>query len=482
MYLIMQWSFDRGFLNYVNKQEQQQHVLFAKVLAKEWQHAGSWENLTNHHRRWETLLRSNFGLSFPPPPHNGRPPPRFGQAPNGPRPGDLMPPPARHFGQDYQESNRSGPNRSRPNRPGPRPPFLLAQDKSVIFGQPDQVKHLILFPITVQQNGEQKTVGFLGQLPKKQLSDRLDLAFVEQQSQAFMLVAALMVFISMLATFPIAAHLVKPIKRLIFGTQKLKEGQYDTTIKVTSKDELGQLSTNFNTLAATLKENEKTRRQWVADISHELRTPLSILKGEIEAIQDGIRPNTQEAIFSLHTEVEHLNRLVNDLYELSMSDIGALSYQKKTLNLQTLLSNTLASFEVELAQKKIELAYYAPSNLGDKDWLIEGDSTRLKQLFSNILQNTLRYTDSPGKLQVALEKTQESLTIHFKDSSPSVSEQQLTLLFERLYRVESSRNRASGGAGLGLSICQNIAHAHNGTIEAKASPIGGLWVTVTFSV
>jgi len=460
----MQWSFDRGFLNYINKQDQQAHEAFAKIMADEWARTESWQPLKNNRHRWGSLLASEFGISAPPLHERG-----------------LRPPPPRHdpsgaFNQSRQINNNRLSDRNRPPPLGPKPPFLLDENKTIIFGREESLKELILYPITVIQHNESKLVGFLGQMPKKELTDQLDLSFVEQQSDTFMLVAALMVLISILAALPIAAHLVKPIKRLMQGTQKLTSGQYETNIPVTSKDELGQLSENFNSLANTLKENEKARRQWVADISHELRTPLAVLKGEIEAIQDGIRTATPDAINSLHSEVEHLNRLIGDLYELSMSDIGALNYQKQNINFCEILNSTLDSFSFEFEQQNIKLIHTPPST---RACFVYADAVRLKQLFSNLLKNTLRYTDAPGELHIESETTATEIRLHFKDSAPGVSQQELGLLFERLYRVEASRNRALGGAGLGLSICNNIVNAHDGNIHAQASPFGGIWVTVT---
>jgi two-component system sensor histidine kinase BaeS len=269
--------------------------------------------------------------------------------------------------------------------------------------------------------------------------------------------------------------IVNPIRNLSQGTQRLIAGKFQTVIPVTSKDELGVLSSNFNSLANTLKENEQARRQWVADISHESRTPLAVLKGEIEALVDGVNQPTTAAIGSLHEESEHLTRLVNDLYELSMSDIGALNYHKTKLNPIQLLTSTLDSYQAECQQKRIKLDVEIDCQPNP---VLLADSARLKQLFSNIIKNSLRYTDGPGKLRIESQIEDNRLKVHFKDSSPGVSEAQMGRLFERLYRVESSRNQATGGAGLGLSICQNIVTAHDGSISAEASPLGGVWITI----
>ena len=455
MYLVMLWSFDQGFLDYINKQEEQKQVTLSQKLSAYWQEDQGWKTFTSNPREWERVISDSSNHDAPP----HRPPPHSRD--------NRGLPPHDQFGLPPHLVHKRRP----PPKGGDKRPFLLDQDKRIIIGPRVNIDDLKLYPINVDEHA----VGYLGLLPRKELSDELDLLFVEQQSKAFMLVAFVMVIICVLAGLPIAAHLVKPIKHLSKGTQRLINGHFKTVIPVTSHDELGLLSKNFNTLALTLRENEKARQQWIADISHELRTPLAILKAEIEAIQDGVRPSTPEALDSLHAEVVHLNHLINDLYELSMSDIGALNYQKTKVNPLTILDSTLSSFEKEFEQNGLLLERTFETR---NDALVFADSARLKQLFSNIFKNTLRYTDSPGKLVVDVTENSDGLSIDFKDSTPGVNNIEMSRLFDRLYRVESSRNRATGGAGLGLSICKNIVTAHEGDIHAQASPYGGIWISV----
>lgn len=456
MYLLMLWSFDRGFLDYVNKQEQQKYQAFSQVLAKHWQENNSWKQLRRNRRTWDVLL-SQY-IDSPDSDFKEEGPSESNNQTRGPR----------SFGpaDDFQ--------RPPPPHKGGSKPLLLDKNKKILIGRAKNLMNIKFYEIVVKD----EIVGFLGQFPQKKLADELDVLFVEQQSRAFMLSALMMVVICILAALPIAAHLVKPIRHLSRGTRRLISGRYKTVIPVTSNDELGQLSKNFNTLANTLKENEKARQQWIADISHELRTPLAILKGEIEAIQDGIRASTPQAIDSLHAEVEHLNHLINDLYELSMSDIGALNYQKSNIDVANVLQATLDSFQAEFENAGLTLIFNSKLKNSPR---VLADATRLRQLFSNLLKNTLRYTDREGTLEVEISAKSDAINIQFKDSAPGVSEVEMGKLFERLYRVESSRNRATGGAGLGLSVCQNIVAAHEGTITAKASPYGGVWISISLS-
>jgi two-component system, OmpR family, sensor histidine kinase BaeS len=225
-----------------------------------------------------------------------------------------------------------------------------------------------------------------------------------------------------------------------------------------------------------LESNEKARRQWVADISHELRTPLAVLRGEIEALLEGVRQTTPGAVRSLHNEVLRLNRLVDDLYQLALSDLGALTYRKEEVDLREVLENAANSYRPEFERKSLTLSLNVP----DEEIILFADRERLVQLFSNLLDNSLRYTDPGGVVSIRLNSGKDMVTAQIEDSAPAVPPEAMDKLFDRLYRAEGSRNRRSGGAGLGLAICKNIVEAHGGSIFAVLGKLGGLLVNITF--
>ncbi|WP_298608728.1 ATP-binding protein [uncultured Thiothrix sp.] len=322
----------------------------------------------------------------------------------------------------------------------------------------------------------QQVVGYLGLYQRTGFNESSeDAKFLEKQNKTLFIIALMTLLGSMLVAFLLARQLVRPIQRLRHSTSELADGNYTTRIAEVGGDELGQLSSDFNQLAQRLQQNEQARRQWIQDIAHELRTPLSILRGEIEAIQDGINPADEPTIHSLHQEALHLQRLVEDLYTLSMSDSGALSYHKTEVDLIKVLKDSLSQFEHSFQEAGLRLAQQLPT---DQQALIQADEQRLQQLFHNLLKNTLRYTDSPGQLQVELKTQGQVAEISFCDTAPSVPNEALPHLFERLFRVENSRNRLTGGAGIGLSICHNIVEAHSGSMQADHSPLGGLQITI----
>ncbi len=435
MFLFMQWSFDRGFLNYVNSQKLEDLNRLSELLVKEYGKQGDWGVLQGNERLWHQLIMTTLA----------------GIEQQHPRPEGLQSPP--------------------PPR-GPAPRFaLFSTDKKPIFAPEGGTDRWTFNPLVHQG----QTIGYLALAPIRELSDAGDLLFVEQQTESFALVALGMALLSLLLSFPLTIHMLRPINALTAGTRKLIAGQYQTRIPVETKDELGQLSADFNSLAMSLEKNEQARQQWVADISHELRTPLAILRGDIEALQDGIRSPEPETLEVLHSEIMHLGRLVDDLYELSMSDIGALDYKKVAVDPIGILRSTLELYEQRFAETNLSLR---SELLIDQPVSLLADPDRLQQLFTNLLENSLRYTDAPGRLKIRIKTVPGALSFFFEDSFPSVSAEQRELLFDRLYRVESSRSRINGGAGLGLTICRNIVEAHQGEIQAEQSELGGLKITI----
>lgn len=447
LFLLLQWSFDRGFLNYVKGQEISQLDQLAAQLISYYEKQGDWEFIVRNHPLWRHIHMATFAHSA-----GGRPGPPTEERLHQP---DFFPPPID------------------PRVLGPRI-ILYDANKQKIIGGPEQFTNQIpLRPISYQND----VIGYLGLIPVTELSNAGDLLFVEQQTEDFGLVLLAMIGVSMLLTFPVTIHILRPIKELAGGTRKLIGGQFKTRIPVSTGDELGQLSEDFNIMAMTLEKNETARKQWVADISHELRTPLAVLRGDVEALQDGIRKPGPETFDPLHSEIIHLERLVNDLYELSMSDIGALTYKKIEVDPVGILEETVELFENRFSEKGLTLRMELPTDLSR---FLLGDPDRLQQLFTNLLENSLRYTDPPGGLEVSTELDKDHILLRFQDSPPGVKSEQMEKIFDRLFRVDPSRKRGKAGAGLGLTICKNIVEAHQGSILAQHSPQGGLEFSIKF--
>lgn len=452
--LFMTWSLELGFVRFLDARHQARIDDIADRLVQEYVDGGGWRRLDENELRWAQLLvgkPEQFAKHRPPrePDH----------------PGDALESEALLARmKDAEQGILRAEHRV----------MLLDADRSIIYGEPELIDLLTLRPINVGN----RTVGYLGILPGPSLVDLNDAHFLDRQTNAFVLIALVVMLFSAILAYPFAKHLIRPLRAITEGSRALAAGYYDTRVPVRpgSNDELDQLARDFNSLARTLEENELARRQWVADISHEIRTPLAVLRGELEALQDGLRPLDLREMHSLHGEVLRLGRLVDDLYELSMTDLGALQYRKTRVDPIAILKEDIDAHAGEFRGLRIDIG------LDDRlpgPVSLNADPDRLQQLFHNLLINSLRYTDAGGRLLIRASRDDGRLILDFMDSAPGVPAEDLPRLFDRLYRVESSRNRAHGGAGLGLAICRNIVHAHGGEISAQASEFGGLWVRVT---
>ncbi|MGD8567494.1 MAG: ATP-binding protein [Gammaproteobacteria bacterium] len=443
MTVAVRYSFQSGFLDYVNRVEVERLHTLARTIAQEYEKNGDWKFIKYKRGIWHRLiishLRSSRGVSF-----------KLENLPedNGEQTLDLT-----DLGLRLA---------------------LLNADKEFVAGNRQYGDDAVLKPIVIA-SGE--TVGWLSITPSTELVDTVDIQFKEQQNNTAILISYISIFFAAMVAVVFAQHLLKPIKQLVDATRALAAGRFNTRINVNGVDEIGQLQNDFNSLAHTLERNEQSRRQWIADISHELRTPMAVLLGEVEAIQDGVRQASYNNLESLHSEILRVNQLIDDLYQLSMSDIGALDYRKEPVELGDVLEKVITTFKDKLRERGIEAHIdYDPS----QSLVIFADAQRLFQLFSNLLQNTLRYTNAGGRCEITCKRTHQEVTVNWQDSEPGVPDHLLENLFERLFRAEESRNRESGGAGLGLAICKNITEAHDGEISVRHSPLGGLWFQVRF--
>ncbi|WP_081797610.1 MULTISPECIES: sensor histidine kinase efflux regulator BaeS [Pseudomonas] len=430
MGLATSWSFGRGFLGFINEQAMERMAQVVPRLATAYQREGNWDFLRNRPDRWFDVMR---------------PDPDAARASD-----DLRPPLASDLtGALFRIA-------------------LLDKDKKRVTGYPAIGEDALVQPVVVNS----ETVGWLAVTPFQSVTEAGGERFQQYQLRTSLVMGVFSLLLAMLIAWWIARTLLEPVKRVAAATHRLASGDYSSRVAVASDDEVGQLSRDFNQLAYTLERNEKMRREFMADVSHELRTPLSVLRGELEAIEDGVRSLDQSSMKSLQGEVSMLSKLVDDLYELSLADVGALTYRKAPCLLNDLLENSLAMYRDRFTARQLQIDLELPRQPVE----LLADASRLQQLFSNLLENAVRYTDVNGTLRISVGVDRDTVRIDFLDSGPGVSADQLPRLFERFYRGESSRNREHGGAGLGLAICRSIANAHDGSLVADHSPYGGLWL------
>lgn len=471
--LLTQWSLGKGMVEYVNAKEIESLNPVVVELNQLYKVDNNWEEISGKHGDFHRLIvRKVLGENFFPQRRKGRPPhdrPRrhgkssdSNKANSGIKPNYDRPPPGDHF--------------------PPNPPFgingqthfaLLDINKDLVVGNYPKGFEYNQIDIVV----ENKVVGYLVASKRKRLSAGYEVDFIEQQQVYLWIIALIIMSFVFLITLPLTHHLVEPLKLITRGMHQLTQGDYQHNIDLKRKDELGNLSRDYNELAITLAENETARKRWLANISHELRTPVAILRGELEAMLDDIRPITKSNITSASDEVRHLQRLIEDLHQLTSADIGGMRYQKERQPLTVLLTGEFDKYESYLADAGIKLSFESVNN----DLVVYGDKTRLCQLFENIINNAIKYAKST-KLNIGLSHEeingQRFAKIVFEDNGIGVEDSHLENLFDYLYRVDHSRNRKDGGAGLGLSICRQIVMAHKGEISAKHSTLGGLAIII----
>jgi two-component system sensor histidine kinase BaeS len=320
-----------------------------------------------------------------------------------------------------------------------------------------------------------RPLGYLAVSRSPRPSDALAGAFFEQLRQSLWLIVGASIVLSAAAAMLLAAHFRKPIGLLASGARDLADGRYGVRLDLARSDELGDLAASFNQLAHKLDAAEQSRRQWVADTSHELRTPLSVLRAQLEAIEDGVRPASTETVAAMLRQVLSLNKLIDDLYALARADLGEAAYQRAPTDVWQLAAEQAAAFGDKLAAAGLRLdAGAAPA-----DAVVLADPERLRQLFANLFENCVRYTAPDGSVSLRAHADGAILSITLDDSAPAVPDEALARLAERFYRVDASRSRDQGGAGLGLALCRRIAEAHGGELAFAASPLGGLRVRLS---
>jgi len=474
--VITQRSIDQGMIDYVNKKELNLLKQYAPEFVAIYKTEGGWHTLKDNHEWFQRTLRKAQNAQrlaelnitdgevyqrsneFRPPRkrRDGRQPPHRKERKKPPR----------SLARENVEANN--------RRPPPREPnvsfALLDKNKKLVVGHFPEQREFTFSPLLYLD----ETIGYFAVSKRNRLTEGYEFDFIEQQKHYLWLLALGIMVLVALVSYPLSRHLVKPIRDLASGMRRLTQGDYQAQLKIKRADEFSELASDFNELAHTLLSNEQARKRWIANISHELRTPVAILKGELEAVIDGVRALEMSQIESAHQEVLHLQKLIEDLHALTSADVGGMKYQKQPVD--------LISFLTQLHQKyagyALEHDMVVKLENSMQHCVMAIDETRFCQLFDNLINNCVKYAIDGDTICISLSEDINFVTITIEDNGVGVDEQHMPNLFEHLYRVESARNRKTGGSGLGLSICKHIVDGHQGTIRARRSTLGGLAVDI----
>lgn len=437
-------SFQRGLQDFTNNNEIALAQELANNLKQYYSPSEKWRRL----EREPHLIASSIG------------------GPSRPHPRDRHPSP---------------PPLREPEAPGLQPIWqrlnILDQDGRAIIGPPENLHHLEdgQHQALVEITRDDQVIGYISIVQMDEISGPLAESFFKQQTTHVSTIASITVLLSFLISLFLVRRFLKPLRALSKGAKSIENGDLDFYIKKSGNDELSDLIGIFNGVVETLRKQKTLREQWLSDISHELRTPITVLRSELEALQDGIRSPEPKYIDSLHQQIITLGQLVEDLHQLSLYDIGFNLNVKNNVDIHKLIDSVIVQNSIRLEQKNITLTKHYDHSA---PLFTSCDERLLTQLFVNLLENSARYTGDNGYVSIDVTDISDSIIINVEDSDPGVPDASLPRLFERLYRVDKSRSRSSGGSGLGLSICKNIVEAHQGHITADHSELGGLRIII----
>jgi signal transduction histidine kinase len=301
--------------------------------------------------------------------------------------------------------------------------------------------------------------------------------FIAAMGRSLLLASLAAAGVGVLLSLLLFRRVVRPIGGMITMAERIAGGDYTARAEGAGEDEIGRLAEALNRMAAGLATLERLRKDLVANVAHELRTPLANLQGYLEAIGDGVAPASPETIRSLQEEVIRLVRLVEGLHALSLFDARLPRRRAERVDLGGLTRRLVELRRPEFAARGIAL-----SSQIARDGAARGDADLLSQALSNLLDNALKYTPEGGEVRVAVEPAPQAVRVTVANSGEGIASEDLPFIFERFYRGEKSRSRASGGAGIGLSIVKEVARVHGGEVGVdSANGRTTFWLTVPSS-
>ena len=312
------------------------------------------------------------------------------------------------------------------------------------------------------------TVGIViatGDIPPMAQREEL---FLARSNQSLLYATLGAMAIALVISLALSRGLTRPLRELTTAIRYTAKGEFGRQVTVHSKDEIGQLAEDFNQMSADLAHLSEQRRQMTADIAHDLRTPLSVIGGYIESMRDGVLKPTPERLETMHNEVHHLQRLVEDLRTLSLAEAGELSLNRAPIAPHGLLEQVQAAYQHAADSKGIDLTTQAALDLPQ----INADPDRMMQVLGNLVSNALRYTPEGGKISVSGQPSavgsQRAVKFSVADTGAGINPADISRIFDRFYRVDDARNGEGGETGLGLAIAKSIVEMHGGEIGVES--------------
>ncbi len=435
LYYVVNRTTQREFRDYVVRGQSSQLKGIRETLISYYQKNGSWEGV-------DSVLRENVSSQ------SGR---------NGRGPG--------------------GADTSAPG--GFRNAVLAGPDGRVIASYDEEAigrelpEDLISQGVRIESDGRRIGTLLAGPLLTAEL-DHSERRFLESVSRRIIYAGGIGLVVALLLGWLLVRQLTRPLNKLTRATRKVSEGELEHRISIGSNDELGELAESFNNMIEELQESEELRRRMIGDIAHELRTPLTVLSGEVEAIREGLYEPTDEKLEEIQEDINLLNRLVEDLRELTLAEAGELKLNKGPVDLVELVERVSHKLSEVSKESGVKLRTNLPDSLPE----IDLDPDRVSQVINNIVKNAFRHTET-GEVRISLEDRPEEVALEVSDTGEGIPAERLDHVFDRFYRADSSRSTRSS-TGLGLSIAKELVEAHGGEIWINSEV--GEGTTVGFSL
>jgi two-component system, OmpR family, sensor histidine kinase BaeS len=391
--------------------------------------------------------------------------------------GTALAPDSNNFGRPFPDNNGNGrvDRRSLFGLADEQGQVLVSVDPSAPVGSilpKDQLKAGT--PVIV--NGKQVGTILPGHFPPGFNAE--ENLFLQRTTDALILAAAGAMLVALFIGLILARTLIRPIQALTDAAQNMSRGHLDQQVKVTSKDEIGQLGEAFNTMSQEVARVNRLRKQMTADIAHDLRTPLTVISGYVESMRDGVLAPTPQRLSIIYAEIDRLQNLVGDLKMLSQVDAGELPLHPQYVPAEQVLEHAAAPFQHKAEQQKVDLEIEIPENVPD----LFIDESRMMQVFGNLLSNALRYTPEGGKISLSAKRTDGHVDLVVTDTGEGIAEDELPLIFDRFHRADQSRHADNGESGLGLAIVKALVEAHGGSVRAESAPGAGTAVLISLPV
>lgn len=324
---------------------------------------------------------------------------------------------------------------------------------------------------------EQRRIGTLFLAVEDPLLGPEEEAFLTSAKRSALLGGGIASGVALLLAIFLISQVLSPLRLLTRATERIAHGDLSQRVALRARDEFGRLGESFNRMIENLKRSETIRQTMTADIAHELRTPVTIIQGNLEAILDGIYTPDTKTIAPIYEETLHLGHLIDDLRDLALAEAGELRLDKESTDLAALVSQVVETVNSSL-EGGPQLSFTSAKELP----AVTLDPKRIRQVLANLLSNAVRFTPEEGEVHVEVVHGDKMVEVRVTDTGPGIPPKDLPHLFERFYRGDRARTRASGGSGLGLAIAKQWVEAHGGMIRAENAEGGGARFTIRLPI